>query len=398
MKTAPRDIWLLGTAFLVLFCGYDGVQQYVTTYFDERGQAALGFQALVVLYVAFSLSGSISSVVVKRLGAKRSMIIAAPVYSLFMAAVLSACAVAVYVASVALGVAAALLWTAQGAYFVRASKRETLGANAGLFTTLSAVGPALGVVLTGIGISSFSYTATFSVAALLPLVAALVFGLLDNKSGGLGAQVGKRRAFRVFRSRTAWRFSGIWFASWMLLGLSVGTIPIQVTQAVGTGWSGALLALTFIAPIVISYPVGRLSDGKSRILVTALGLFAGFVSQLVLFAVTSAAGITLGVVAVSLSFAILSTVSMALLGDLAGHQYVDSLSAFSTTVKTVGMMTALIVADVLRNRNTYLVGAIILSGITISIVPVLRKGVAVTQDQLARELNDSPKVPAFRVD
>ena len=70
-------------AFLLIFFGFDGIQQYVTTYFDAEGVKSVGFASLLVIYIVFALINPIAAVIVSRIGAKRSMLVAVGFYTLY---------------------------------------------------------------------------------------------------------------------------------------------------------------------------------------------------------------------------------------------------------------------------------------------------------------------------
>src|SRR5260370_16733166 len=84
-----KEITLLSLAFLFSFAGYNGVQQYVTTFFVHIGLPQVGFQSLILVYLFFVLSNPLSALVVSRYGAKRSMAVAILFYALFILALLS---------------------------------------------------------------------------------------------------------------------------------------------------------------------------------------------------------------------------------------------------------------------------------------------------------------------
>src|SRR3989338_11054057 len=108
-----RNVKLLSIAFLLIFFGFDGIQQYVTTYFDAEGVKSVGFASLLVIYIVFALINPIAAVIVSRIGAKRSMLVAVGFYTLYCLSLLTANTAVIYLASALLGAAGAMLWTAQ---------------------------------------------------------------------------------------------------------------------------------------------------------------------------------------------------------------------------------------------------------------------------------------------
>lgn len=206
-----RNVKLLSTAFLLIFFGFDGAQQYVTTFFDEAGVKQVGFVSLLIIYVVFGLANPIAVVVISRIGAKRSMLAVVGFYTLYCLSLLTANSALVYAASVLLGAAGAILWTSQNSYLIRASDAAAYGANAGFFSTLFAIGAASGVFLLGLLLPAIGYPAGFALFALVPLIALVPLFLLQDIRAE--AKSNKWREMRrALVSITALRVAAIWFA------------------------------------------------------------------------------------------------------------------------------------------------------------------------------------------
>ena len=108
-----KEVKLLSLSFLLIFLGFNGVQQYITTFFSDIGAIDLGFQSLILIYLFFILFYPLSALFVSKYGAKRCMIISSVFYSIFILSLLSKSTVLIYFSSSLLGIAASLLWTGQ---------------------------------------------------------------------------------------------------------------------------------------------------------------------------------------------------------------------------------------------------------------------------------------------
>jgi isoprenylcysteine carboxyl methyltransferase (ICMT) family protein YpbQ len=71
----------IGYTFILL--SFQSVQQYVTIRYNELGYTAVGFNALILIYVFFILGSFIAPVVISKSGPKKSMIGAAIFYILY---------------------------------------------------------------------------------------------------------------------------------------------------------------------------------------------------------------------------------------------------------------------------------------------------------------------------
>src|SRR5882762_6787475 len=130
-----KEIKLLSLAFLFLFTGYNGAQQYITSFFSQIGSPRSGFQSLILIYLFVTLGEPLSAIIISKYGAKKSMTIAFFFYTLFIFALMTKSLVFIYLASSLLGIAASVLWTGQNSYLIRATTDENRGANAGFFGT-----------------------------------------------------------------------------------------------------------------------------------------------------------------------------------------------------------------------------------------------------------------------
>ena len=166
----PKDIYIISFAFLLLFCGFSGAQQYITIFFSEFGQPRVGFQSLLLIYICFAIANPLSASLVSRLGPKRSMIIGAIFYVLFIVSLAAGSVPLVYISSILIGIAASFVWTGNNSYILRISQGTSYGANAGLFSTLFSLGAAGGVLLFGAFIVRFSFNQSFLLAALFSIL------------------------------------------------------------------------------------------------------------------------------------------------------------------------------------------------------------------------------------
>jgi len=132
--TIPRNILFLSLGFFLIFWGFDGVQFFVTTFFEQQKIASVGFTSLILIYLFFTLGNPLAAIVVSHIGGKKSMMLGAVSYSLFIFALSLHNIPLLYAASILLGIGAALLWTGQNSYLIRASQEMSRGTNSGFFS------------------------------------------------------------------------------------------------------------------------------------------------------------------------------------------------------------------------------------------------------------------------
>lgn len=183
MRFVSKEVKILSLAFLFIFFGYNGVQQYLTIYFSEAKLFKTGFNSLVLIYLFFVLSNLLAAIFVSKYGAKKCLIFSSLFYSIFIFSLLTPSIFLIYIISALLGMASSFLWTAQNSYLIRASDEKSYGENAGFFSLLQSLGSALGIFVLGFLIAKFSYKIPFLTFASFPLIGfLLLFKLKDLKT------------------------------------------------------------------------------------------------------------------------------------------------------------------------------------------------------------------------
>ncbi|KAF7248959.1 UNC93-like protein MFSD11 [Varanus komodoensis] len=139
------NIIVLGTAFMFMFTAFQtcgNVAQTVITNLNQTDFHGSGytrivaFNSMAVIYGVFSASNLISPSVVAIIGPQLSMFISGIFYSIYIAIFIQPSTWTFYTASVFLGIAAAVLWTAQGNCLTINSDENTIGRNSGIFWAL----------------------------------------------------------------------------------------------------------------------------------------------------------------------------------------------------------------------------------------------------------------------
>ncbi|XP_041473415.1 UNC93-like protein MFSD11 [Lytechinus variegatus] len=131
---ALYNVIILGVAFLLVFTAFQtcGMIQTVVLR-DDVDFHGSGYDSLAIIYAVFAAANWIAPSVVALLGARWSMLASALVYTGFIASFLHPIAGVLYSLSALLGLAAAVIWTAQGNYLTENSNEQTMGRNSGLF-------------------------------------------------------------------------------------------------------------------------------------------------------------------------------------------------------------------------------------------------------------------------
>jgi MFS family permease len=385
MGSVSKGVKILSLAFLFIFFGYNGVQQYLTIYFSEAGLFKVGFYSLILIYLFFILANPLAALFVSRYGTKKCFLFSSLFYSIFILSLQTKSIVLIYLASIFLGTAASFLWISQNSHLIRTTNEKVYGENSGFFFTFQSLGSALGIFILGFFIAKISYPISFLIFATFPLIGTLLFFKLKN--------VKPKEYFnrwqlikKVFFSPTALRFSFLWLGGTFVFGLVLGIIPLQIKETLGISFVGVLTALFFILPITLSYFLGKLSDIKGRNLMVFLSYFIRLIG-LFLMMIPQAFFLISGVVLLALSATIMGSISTALVGDVTDKKNLEFSNALFNMIPLAGLVLALLISSQFSIKSTYLISiaATIISFLII--FPLLKLNPKEIKEKITRELN-----------
>jgi len=386
MNLVSKQVKILSLGFLLIFFGFGAIQYYQVVYFAQADMAEVGFWSLILIYLFLTLFCPLAAFFVSKYGAKRCMIFASLFYSLFILTLLAKSVFLVYFASILLGIAASFLWIGQNSYLIRASDKESYGADSGFFTVLTYLGGGLGVIILGFLVSQFSFRMPFLLYAVFPIFGFFSLFLLTD----LRAEK-KQNYFplikKAFTSVTALKLSGLGFMVNFVLGLTLGIIPIEIKNTLGLFYVGILSSLFYIFPILFSYFFGKLSDiqGREKIIIFSyipllLGLISLTISSNALFLV-------LGIVALALNWAVARPILYALVGDIATTSNLETISALFWTIQNMGILSALVISQLFKSeaRIIYLISILIAVISFWILLPLLRLKIEKIREKILQE-------------
>ncbi|KAF7663501.1 hypothetical protein LDENG_00208290 [Lucifuga dentata] len=133
------NVVILGVGFLFIFTAFTtcgNIEQTVIKSLENDTFTGSGYHSLGIIYGVFSFSNLLAPAVVAVIGPKISMFLSGLLYSGYIAVFIVPSTWSFYLTSVLIGMAAAMLWTAQGHFLVENSEASTINRNTGLFWAL----------------------------------------------------------------------------------------------------------------------------------------------------------------------------------------------------------------------------------------------------------------------
>ncbi len=385
LEKISNDVKKLSIAFFLIFFGYNGVQQFLTTYFSSLGYEHLGFQSLTVIYLSFVIFYPVAVLFVAKQGLKKSMISGSVFYFMFIISLITKNPVFILLSSALLGVAATILWVGQGGYLIRASNPKHYGTNAGFFNTLFMIGSALGVLIFGI-LLTISSSIAIGIFAIFPLLAFLY--MLSFRNVKTTEQKNYLSLLKKsVLSKTALRLSGIWFSYIFVYALGISIIPLEIKNKIGLEYVGPISSLFYILPILFSYIVGKFSDVSGRNMFIYISYICAFLGLLLVYISSSAVLLTLGIILMAMNFAIIRPITFALLGDVASKTNLEFLVALFLAANNIGLVMSLIIASIFRTNVVFLITLALVSLVLIIVIPLLRTDVKELRKRLEKEIH-----------
>lgn len=385
MAKINSSVKLLALSFFIIFFGYNGVQQYVTIFFSEKGISSVGFYSLIIIYVLLSLSSPLAGAFVSKYGPKKAMVLASVFYGLFILSLLPGSLSLVYLGSALLGIAAAFLWNGQNIYLIKASTEDNTGRGAGLFMVALSASAALGILTNWYLQRYLSLDTIFLLFSILPLIG--FFLLLALPPVPTQHVPNKFQLLkRSLASPTALRFSSLWFGLAFVSGLALGFIPIDIKNLFGIKLVGPLSTLFYVMPILFSYFLGKVSDTLGRKPMIILSFVLCGISLIVLSLATTIWLMVIGIVILTTYYAVARTITFALVGDISSSRNLSSLTSQFWAIQNLGTVAALFTALAIPGKNVYLVslGFLILS--LVLLYPILKHTLPEARSIIEKEM------------
>jgi len=141
-NTKFYNVIMHGVCFMLIFTAFQtsgNVQTSVLNSIHRDGEQTFknkGYISLAIIYTVFALSNFIAPPIVNLFGPRAAMFVGGICYSLFIGSLIYPFVSTLYIASVIVGVGAALIWTGQGNFLTINSDKENMGRNSGIFWAL----------------------------------------------------------------------------------------------------------------------------------------------------------------------------------------------------------------------------------------------------------------------
>ncbi len=335
-----KNVLFTSIGFFLVFFGFGAAQQYLVPLLKLQGKEDLALISLLLLYSSFLITGIIAPKIIDRLGLKKSVLLGSTTYWIFTLGVITNSSPILFVASVLIGVGAALLWISSGQIIADSSTKHTLGRNLGFqFSTYllgNLFGIAFGALLLDI-VTFNQFYIYFSIAIFLSLPFFVGIKLTKQTIPDK-----KFKPFYIFDKKLLFLFPII-FAAYFLMAQAFASISLIILSLFGIAYVGILSTISRISGVISAFAIGKFSDmyKKENILyvLTLIGM-----TGVLLFIVTSEiVFVTLGVILLGLFISAAYPVCLSLLKrTVPEKEYIYALGGFHvyTTIAVLGALSS----------------------------------------------------------
>ncbi len=327
MKNIDKDVTILAAAFGLLFFAYASSEAHLTATFRLQGHTDFALISLVLIYGFFTITNLVAPTIISYIGLKKSMFFAGLVYSAFIFSITFGNRLVMYGFAALLGMSAALLWTSQGAYLLKAASKKHYGENAGFFTSARFIGTIAGLLIFSYLLNFLAVTNVYLIYSIVCLAGAFILLKLGQKKVEI-----KRKPIKdiglVCKYKKIWPLVLLYFSSYLVLGVGITILPLKVSESFGIEMIGKISFLLYLVPMLTAYIFGKLSDRFNRQMFFYLGILLNIFAILILLNTTTMLWFIIAALSMAAYMSMPQFIGLALIGDMFDRKEHESVIAF----------------------------------------------------------------------
>lgn len=353
-----RNVYAIATAFFFIFFGFGTGQQYLVVLFNEQGRGHLALVTLLILYIAFLLTGIIVPKLIQMAGGlKRSLLLGASAYAIFTASIAINNTPLLFLCAAIIGVGAGLLWVSSGQIITDSAPKDQVSRGLSYQVIGMYSGNIIGIIAGGYLIRVLPLGHVYLTLAVVIAIGVMVLFIVKESSGRLSE--------RPFRPSYLWNpllasLFPLIFGAYFLQGQVFTGLNLVIVNLLGISLIPLIVSIVKIANILGSFSSGALADHFDKTMVL-LSLIAIALTGVVFFMFTSSlASYTIGALLLGFSMAAIYPVTLAALKEtIPNEEYLYALGTFNvyTNVGTLGSIASNFVLPV---GLTFIPGALAL--------------------------------------
>lgn len=350
-----KDIIILSAAFFLIFLSFNTAQQYFAAIYSDFGKEKTAFYSLALIYLFFFIGTFFAPLIAARIGLKKSMIIASLGFAAFVAAIPLKTDWIMIALSVVLGLGAALLWTAQGAYVIRTTDEKNRAKALGVIISSLFLGSFLGVAGASFLIKMISLELLFFLLAGIAALGTFLLMALEEREEKIGRS-SLKGVFLLMKTRAV-RFFPLFFTTNMLLGFFVGVVALHLKDIGGIDFAGRVSSVFWISGAIVPFLSGAVADKFGKVKALKLLALLLIISAALLFIDYHPAPVIVGVAIWGLFIASVNNVGLAAISDISKDK--EAIAAFFQFSLQTGAIFAFLISAIISYQTAlYITGAL----------------------------------------
>ncbi len=350
-----KDIIILSAAFFLIFLSFNTAQQYFAAVYSDFGKEQIAAYSLATAYFFFFLGTFIAAPLTGKIGLKKSMAIASIGYAVFIAAIPLKVDWLVLLFGAIVGVCAAILWTAEGAYIIKATEEKSRATTIGIFISCVQAGSFIGIFGTSFLIEKLGFETSFFGLSGIVILGTLTLLILKEERDE--AQKSDFKGILKMLKTKALLFFPLFFAAYMLMGFFVSSIMLHLKELNGIEFAGKITSVFWLTTIIAPLLAGKVAEkiGNVKALKSVLLLLLAGITSL-LFLKTPISIIT-AIIFLGLFFASVLNVGLAAISNTSKNK--NEVAAYFQFSATGGGVFALLISgNISHSVALYITGIV----------------------------------------
>lgn len=371
------DILILTLSGGILFFGWQAAEDYLTPFYKSTGQLTLALKSLSLLYGVVFLGSILAPIVSAKIGLKKSLVLGFFSYPLFIASIITRNILFLYPAAICLGLGAGMKTNVEVAYIGAVSPKEKRGSFSGFYRAGVRIGAALSLVFGSFYLARGSFQSFYLILTIIAFIGFLLLlfflrepksQLQEIKSKSFITQLKEILKF-VFDTRVILLVPSS-IATGFIFGLITAKIPLTIQSLYGASLIGFLLIIFQITRIILTHPMGVISDKIGRFRMKYIEILIGIAGAICFLLNKNIWALIATLFAFGVDYAIKESNGPALSLDLFEEQ-VQEASAASSLIGTFGGVIPAFLLSAVKTENYLITIAIIFSIIGLVCIKIL---------------------------
>ncbi|HPC30956.1 MAG TPA: MFS transporter [Candidatus Paceibacterota bacterium] len=361
------DIIILTLAGGILFFGWQASEHYFTAFYKTTGQLTFALKALSLLYGVVFLGNIAAPFISSKIGLKKSLVLGFFSYPLFILAIITRNVLFLYTAAICLGLGAGLKGNVEVAYIGAVSPKEKRGSFNGFYRAGVRIGATLSLVFGSLYLARGSFINFYFILTIIAFLGFLILLIFlrepkskfqESYSRSFIGQLKEILKF-VFDRRILLLFPSSIATGW-IFGLITAKIPLTIQNLYGASYIGLLLIVFQITRVLLTHPMGAISDKIGRFKMLYLEILIGIVGGVCFLLSKNIWVLAITLCAFGVDYAIKESNGAALSLDLFEEQ-VQKAGAASSIISTLGGTIPSFLLSAIKSDNYLITVAIIFS-------------------------------------